>query len=69
MIFHQVPDLVEPEKGQARENFPLTGNGIGKNDVERRYPVRRHDEKGFPEIVDVPHLSPAPEGQPREIDP
>ncbi|EKD34290.1 MAG: hypothetical protein ACD_75C02404G0006 [uncultured bacterium] len=45
MIFDNVSEQIEPEKGELGENFSFTGNGIVHNHIVGRDPVRRHHQE------------------------
>ena len=49
--------LVEPEVGDLREDFALSGNAVGHNAVEGRNPVSGHEEEGISQVEDFTYLS------------
>ena len=58
MVAHDPFDAREPEARQPRQHGALARDGVGEHHVERRQPVRGHDEQMLvPGRVDVAHLA------------
>ena len=53
------PDLglVEPEVGDLREDFALSGDAVGHNAVEGRNSVGGHEEETISQVEDFTHLA------------
>ncbi len=45
MVGHEVGQLVEPPQGQLRQHRTLVGDRRVEDEVERRDPVRRHEQQ------------------------
>lgn len=56
MVGEPVLRLVEPEVGDLREDFALSGDAVGHNAVEGRNPVGGHEEERISQVEDFTHL-------------
>src|SRR5215469_7624615 len=67
VIGYDILQKVEPEKRKQRKYASLIGNWRWQDHVERREPVRGHDQQLVAQLVNVAHLAAHARRQPGEL--
>ena len=67
MVRDQIADVIEPERGQLRENFALVGTSGSEDVIEGGDAIGGDDEQVRAEIVDVANLAAPRERQTVEL--
>src|SRR3954454_20481920 len=66
MVGHNAAEPVEPKQGQSIQHLTLAWNGNGKNVIESRDPISRHDEQIGPDLIDIAYLAAGFSNKPRQ---